>query len=209
MFAIKEVQSNGWPLNSCIISLCGWAEGSAACLCIDMHVFLLPVPFFPLELHYKFTWTYSSGIWLDLWHINVDVSCESGDKAGDSTRELLPTRAPWKTAWKPCVPPLGALHIALKGKTCAFGNFMCWHAFHPLPLCSVALQGKELKKIPSVKAMWSVTAACTACLCFERRASGISTVILSASWMSMSFFLFYLFGHLYWIACAHSIAKNV
>lgn len=133
------------------------------CLSIDRCVFLLPLTFYPLELDYKFIWTYPSGIWLDLWHINVDVSCESGDEAGDSTRELLPTRAPCKAAWRPCVPPLGTLHIALKGKTCAFGNLMSWRAFHPLPLCSAALQGKELKKIPLIKEMWSVLCLCYVC----------------------------------------------
>lgn len=158
--------------------------GSAACLCIDMFVFLLP-----LELVYKFTWTYSSEIWLDLWHISVDVNWKSGDEAGDSTRELLPTRAPCKAVWRPCIPPLGTLHIALKGKTCAFGNFLCWRAFQPLLLCSVALQGKELKKIPSVKEMWSVTAASTACVCVLRGMPVVSELwSWSASWLSMWFF---------------------
>lgn len=137
------VGAKQWVASEFLYHFTVWLSwGSAACLCIDMCVFLLPLTFFPLELDYKFTWTYSSGIWLDLWHINVDVSWESGDEAGDSTRELLPTRAPCKAAWKPCVPPLRALHIALKRKTCAFGNFICWRAFHPLLLCSAALPGE-------------------------------------------------------------------
>lgn len=104
---------------------------------------------------------------------------ESGDEAGDSTRELLPTRTPYKAVWRPCIPSLGTLHIALKGKTCAFGNITSWHGFCPLlPLCSIALQGKELKKITSVKAMWSVTAACTVCVCILRGKPMVSPLFL-------------------------------